>query len=310
MIDTVSSTYRHEAMFYANHEEFVDTAVPFVRDGVAAGERVLVVTGSERLELLRDAVGSAEHVTLADMATVGRNPGRIISVWTDFVREHAGAGRAVRGIGEPIYPERSAAELAECQLHEELLNVAFDDATPLWLMCPYDTRALSDDVIAEARRSHPYLAHGASRQESVSYRPIDQDAPFTRRLSPVPPGAEAHHFDATSLGRLRASIAGYADRAGMSEDRISDLVLAANEISTNSVRYGGGSGQLRIWLEGDRIVCEISDRGHVTGPLVGRLPPTITTAHGRGLWMANQLCDLVQLQSSAGGTTVRVQLSR
>src|SRR5580700_10418626 len=35
------------------------------------------------------------------------------------------AAAQLRGIGEPIHPERSPSELAECQLHEALLNVAF-----------------------------------------------------------------------------------------------------------------------------------------------------------------------------------------
>jgi hypothetical protein len=30
---------------------------------------------------------------------------------------------------------------------------------------------------------------------------------------------------------------------------------------------------------------------------------------GRGLWLANQLCDLVQIRSGAGGTRVRLQMA-
>jgi hypothetical protein len=30
--------------------------------------------------------------------------------------------------------------------------------------------------------------------------------------------------------------------------------------------------------------------------------------YGRGLWIANQLCDLVQIRSSAAGTVVRMQM--
>ena len=41
-------------------------------------------------------------------------------------------------------------------------------------------------------------------------------------------------------------------------------------------------------------------------PLAGRLAPGTEELDGRGLWMVNQLCDLVQLRSSAAGTTVRV----
>jgi len=41
--------YRHEAMFYAGPEEFLAATVPFARDGIAAGEPQLVVTGAPRV---------------------------------------------------------------------------------------------------------------------------------------------------------------------------------------------------------------------------------------------------------------------
>ena len=53
-------------------------------------------------------------------------------------------------------------------------------------------------------------------------------------------------------------------------------------------------------------MCEVSDSGVVTDPMTGRLAPDTDELDGRGLWMVNQLCDLVQLRSSSAGTTVRV----
>ena len=61
------------------------------------------------------------------MAVLGHNPARIIPAWRDFADAHAGP---IRGIGEPIWPGRGADELVECQLHESLLNVAFDGRLP------------------------------------------------------------------------------------------------------------------------------------------------------------------------------------
>ncbi|MBA3233977.1 MAG: MEDS domain-containing protein [Propionibacteriales bacterium] len=66
-------------------------------------------------------------------------------------------GVRVRGIGEPVWPGRTAAELVEAQCHEALLNVAFADSGRWDLLCPYDIQALPDDVIAEALRSHPHV---------------------------------------------------------------------------------------------------------------------------------------------------------
>ena len=47
----------------------------------------------------------------------------------------------MRGIGEPIWADRSPTELIECQCHEALLNVAFAAAGDFHLICPYDTDA-------------------------------------------------------------------------------------------------------------------------------------------------------------------------
>jgi anti-sigma regulatory factor (Ser/Thr protein kinase) len=99
-----------------------------------------------------------------------------------------------------------------------------------------------------------------------------------------------------------------ADRAGMSRDRRKDLVLAANEIATNSLRHGGGMGTLRSWTDDGSMICEIHDRGVIADPLVGRRRPSPSEDGGRGIWLANQLCDLVQIRAHDRGNVVRLHL--
>jgi anti-sigma regulatory factor (Ser/Thr protein kinase) len=86
-------------------------------------------------------------------------------------------------------------------------------------------------------------------------------------------------------------------------------VLAVSEVATNSIRHGGGQGEIRAWTDGGSLVCEVTDRGHITAPLAGRERPAMNDGHGAGLWLANQLCDLVQVYSSAHGTTIRLYLA-
>jgi len=129
-----SPGYRHEALFYRGDEEFLAGTVPLVRDAVCADAAVLVALPISRARVLRMALGpEARRVGFADMETLGRNPGRIIGAWRDFVREHAGGHAAPVGLGEPIWPGRSPAEVVECQRHETLLNLAFPPATPTGL---------------------------------------------------------------------------------------------------------------------------------------------------------------------------------
>src|SRR5580765_3298517 len=121
----VDAGFRHEAFLHAGDAEFVSGAAGFVREGVAAGEPVLVVLPAGHGELLREELGDeAGTVHFADMSLVGRNPARIIPAWQQFL-DRADRGAAVRGVGEPVYASRSAAELVECQRHEALLNLAF-----------------------------------------------------------------------------------------------------------------------------------------------------------------------------------------
>ena len=180
------SGYRHEAFLYSGPAEFLAGTTSFIRRAVRAGDPVLVIVSGPKIELIRQELGpDAAQVGFTDMASVG-NPARIITAWRAFVDKHAGAAQ-LWGIGEPIYSERSPAELAECQLHEALLNVAFDADTPFSLLCPYDLEALAGDVIDEAHRTHPFIVGGEARQAAAAFRPIDAAGPFARQLPPRRP---------------------------------------------------------------------------------------------------------------------------
>jgi anti-sigma regulatory factor (Ser/Thr protein kinase) len=303
--------FRHQAFFYAGADEFLAGTSAFIRDAVVADEPVLVVVGDAKIEQLRAQLGSVEtRVWFADMGEVGRNPARIIPAWAEFLEQHGGWERPVRGIGEPIWAGRTAAELVEWQHHESLLNMAFADAPAFTLLCPYDTRSLGAEVIGEARRSHPFLVYGPAQRTSHDYRGLDAVAPFDGALPEPPAGTEELVFEAGPLDGVRRVVAAAVAGAGVDPGRAADFVIAVNEVATNSLCHGGGGGALRVWHEGDAVVCEVRDRGQIRQPLVGRRQPSRHAEGGRGLWLANQLCDLVQVRSSPAGTTVRLHVWR
>jgi hypothetical protein len=302
--------YRHEALLYSGPDEFRTAAVSFARRAVRAGDPILVMVSSPKINMLRRELGAdAEKVSFADMAEVGRNPGRIIAAWHAFAQAHAGAAQ-LYGIGEPIYPGRSPAEMTECQLHEALLNVAFVASTPLWLLCPYDLEALTADVIDEAWRTHPLVTQGEDRQQSSTYRPVDPADPFARPLPAPPPEADQLTVRPGDLGRVGTFVARHARQAGLGQDSTTALLVAVKQITAHSDRNAGGEGELRAWSDGQALICEISDHRRLTWPLAGRLPPGADAGVGAGpeddLWLANQLCDLVQLYSSPGRATIRL----
>jgi anti-sigma regulatory factor (Ser/Thr protein kinase) len=305
-------TFRHEALFYAGKDEFLARTVPFIMDGVERSEPVLVVVDAGKIAALRHELnGAASEVQFADMAEVGRNPARIIPAWQEFVTNHGGGTRRLRGIGEPISAERSDAALAECHRHESLLNLAFAGCGDWYLLCPYDTTTLPHDVLEEAHRTHPFLFEEGKHRSSPVARGLDAiAAPFEDPLPEPPPGTPEFVFDVSGLAAVRVLTRDMGARGGLSPDRISDLALAVDEVATNSIRHGGGTGVMRIWIDDHAVVCDVRDAGRLDDPLVGRRCPSPDQIGGHGMWLVNQLCELVQIRSSMAGTIVRLHIER
>ena len=302
-----SAGFEHEALFYRGADGFLAGVLPFVLEGLALDEAVVVAEPRDRLDQLRQALGEdAERVDLLDMADVGANPSRIIAVWAAAVDLHVGSGRGLRGVGEPAWHGRREAEFAECQLHELLLNEAFDGG-PAWrLMCPYDEQALPRSVSRGALRSHPVRSTARERLPSAGYAPDGHVAAFAEPL-PRPRGAVlSGRFGAGDVRRTRRTVASWARSCGLSAEQVEALELAASELATNSLRHGGGEGRVAMWTEPGAVVVEFTDAGRLADPLAGRLVPQLDADGGRGLYLVNQVCDLVQVRTSAAGTTVRV----
>jgi anti-sigma regulatory factor (Ser/Thr protein kinase) len=301
--------YRHEAFFYADRDQFLEVTLGFIRAASDAGEPILVVLDHEKnCELRARLDDRSGAVMFADMCEVGKNPARIIPAWIDFVNTNTGPGVRARGIGEPIVPGQSPAKLVECQRNEALLNIAIADPT-FWLLCPYDISVLDPEIIQEARRTHSIVnERGCSRNSETFAGPEAFCTPSRAELPEPPPDTPVLHFGDGDLSCVRSHMAAVADLAGMAPTQKEDLVLAANEIATNSLRHGGGSGTLRSWTDGGSVVCEVRDAGVITDPLAGRRRPSVRDHGGRGLWLANRLCDLVQMRGFDNGNVVRLHV--
>ena len=306
-----SDRFRHEAILYAGPDEFVAATASVLHDAVEREEPVLVVVDQPKIALLRTALGSrADGIRFTDMRVVGHNPARIIPEWRAFVDEHAGSRGTIHGIGEPIWSGRTPTELVECRNHEALLNLAFADDVAFCLQCPLDVAALPADVADEAHGTHAFLWRDGELRATEPHARVDPATMFEDALSDAPGQVKELEFDGRSLVGVRRLVARIAAAAGLDEAPLRDLVLAADELAANSVRHGGGSGTLRAWVDRDTVICEVTDRGHIVDPLVGRRRPRPTDIGGRGLWMANQLCDLVQIRSMPGKTVIRLHKHR
>jgi anti-sigma regulatory factor (Ser/Thr protein kinase) len=309
-VAVVEDSFHHEALFYNGEDGFLRGTLPFIAEALEADEPMLIAVSDERAALLRQALGDdATRVHFLDLAALGPNPARVLPAWRAFVDEHAAERGVIRGIGEPVWDGRSEGEIVECERHESLLNLAFADG-PAWrLLCPYDLDALHPGAIAAARSTHPALMHEGISRRNDAFVPLHRaPGPFAGSLPEPPPGCEQLAFTGGGLGAVRGLVSARAAAAGIADEPREDLVLAINELVTNSVQYGGGGGILRIWSEPGELICDVRDRGYMEDPLVGRIPPPLDQHGGRGLWLVNHLCDLVQIRSTPKGTIVRVHM--
>ena len=299
--------FHHEALLYEDELEYASGVGAFVREGVEAGEPVMVAVDARKAALLRAELGElAERVRFVDIRATGANPGRLLWVWREFEASHPGP---IRGVGEPVWPERTADERAECHQHEALLNLAFKRRVRFRLLCTYDASGLHPDVISSVQETHPIVTERGVPSASPAYEPPPMAPPPPHDLSPVPERAIGLAIEPGSLAALRRIVAAEAERHGMSGPRVWDLVTAVHELAMNTLVHGGGRGSLRIWRTGHALVCEVKDKGVIENALVGRMRPDPTETSGRGVWLVHQLCDLVQVRSWKHGTTVRVTMA-
>ena len=296
----------HDALFYTGPDEFLDGTLSFLDAGRERGEPALVAVPRAKIGLLRSRVrGSATGVEFIDMNELGRNPSRIIPAVRDWV-DRQQAPRC-RFVGEPIWPGRTASETVEATRHEALINLAFADAA-VTILCPYDTSRLDRAVVDDAERTHPHVIRSRRRLPSPRYaNPLTIWAAAQWPLTEPQSVIATARIDADLLA-LRRFTAAAAREAGLGDRRIADFVLATNEAATNALVHGDDGGELRIWRDGTWVICEISAAGRLADPLAGRRLPAPDSPRGRGLWLTNQLCDLVELRSGESGTTIRLHV--
>ena len=291
----------HQALFYSGNDEYLAGISDFIDPALDRAEPVAIAVPAPKLELLRAELGDhAAPIELFDMFELGRNPARIIPVVLRMIERYGGT---LCYVGEPIWPGRSPAEVREATRHEALVNRAWPDAE-VRVLCPYDVERLDDEVLLDAEHTHPGVVREGRLAVSSAYgggeTPAGCDAPL-----PGPPAdAVAEDFEIADLRRLRSWVAEHAAASGLDRDRVEGVVTAVNELTSNTIRHAAPHGTLRFWTAPGEVIFEVEDAGHIADPLVGRRRQSMG-AGGLGLWMVNQLCDLVEVRTGVDGTTVR-----
>jgi AcrR family transcriptional regulator len=293
----------HEALVYATDDEFLARLVPFIRDGLAAGQPVIAVLEPGKIALLCDAVGpQAQEIVVVDARTLYRRPAQAIAEYRqrlDAVLSARPGVDLVRVIGEVQFGP-STQEHIDWTRYESMLNQSFADY-PAWIICPYDARTLPDHVVADARCTHPFLSTGAGHDSSTGY--IDTDevvAQVVRREAgqdDKEPLAGVTIRDERELGELRRFVTGTARAAGLAPIAVLDVAVAAGELARDALRRG--EARVHVVREGARWMCDVT--GNDSGP----------AARGSkvGLSIARVINDRVELTSARREQTVRLNFA-
>lgn len=303
----VVTGFFHETAFYGTDDDFLAHAVPFLEDGLRAGEPSLVACTEHNTALLRGALGhSSSLMYLAADQYAG--PADAITNYRALFHEHTEAGtRQMRVIGDVPHPG-VGARWDWWARYEAAANQAFAEF-PVWGLCPYDTRTTPAHVLADVARTHPHVATAPGvHQVNPAYREglpgsaqapdmLEQGTPLIELVDPT-------------AGAVREAVGAAVSGTSLSEDNAHDVVYAASEIVTNGLTHGIAPVRFRLWADDSRLVVAVTDRG--TGPsdpLTGLMPTTATVSAGLGLWIVHRTCDYVSMGRDADGFTVRVSVS-
>jgi transcriptional regulator with XRE-family HTH domain len=161
----------HRLLPYGSDEEFLAAAIPFLAQGIERSQGLLAVTTEATIGVLRDALDDrSQLVAFADSVDWYRSPNEVVDRYRAFVTEKFEAGATwIRILGEPVWAGRSDAETVAWTRYESMINVSFA-SSPTTIMCPYDTRSLPVQVVADARRTHPEVTQGSDATANPTYR--------------------------------------------------------------------------------------------------------------------------------------------
>lgn len=337
---------QHVALRYRSVRDLVEAALPYLHEGLRAGEAVVVIAPPPRTALLTEHLGErlAAGVEFLDAVTWFQSPMVALANYYERTQRDWWPRGRLRLLAEPLWAGRTPLEIWEWKRHEAILNVAFA-GTPSTIMCAYDVMALPGHILADAARTHPEIVdpgeplHGGSGfsldpagppapAPGALARPGDVNpllTPFpserfvdprdfydecnARPLAPPPVTAARRRFAAGELPGLRAFLEDEAEQYGLPHDKSLPFVLAVNEVATNVIRQGGGVGTVWLWAEDDELICDVGDPGRtLEDRFLGYLRPRPDDEGNDTMWAVRRLCHIVEIRSGAGGTVVRIHL--
>ncbi|WP_075298247.1 MULTISPECIES: ATP-binding protein [unclassified Pseudonocardia] len=300
----------HRAVPYRDPEHQAEVLAGPVGDALDQNRRALVVVEQRCRSELQRSLGSDAGVRYCPPERMhSAPPFTVAGRWSRAVRDAIVEGApGVCTVGQPLdLPGTDPAYWTR-------LDLALDHALhglPVEMLCCFaddrgaraEAGALHDEFLvdgdpvpSEYRRDHRTLL-----AENPQAAPADLGVP----LLVLPVGLDR-------LSTMRRVVHRQAVLTGFGPERAEDLVLAVNELVSNGIEHGSGGPVLRMWRTPEGLVAEMTDPSAFHLPFPGLAAPSPSGRRGRGMWMASELTDVLQVWTAEDdpgrvhGTVVRV----
>jgi anti-sigma regulatory factor (Ser/Thr protein kinase) len=296
----------------SSESELLEVALPFLDAGLREGDLVALTCPPGTVALLSRELGARAGAVVSDprMSLLGsRAPDALATCGKYLERAMATGSGRLRVVAEVDFGT-DPADWREGQRFESVYNRLLGDA-PVAAICLYDRRRLSSPVVESAAATHPVLVDGSGSRANPAF----QDPGVYVPSLPLPREAVEDGDpvfsvdDARTLAGLRHELGAVIASLVPNRDQQEDLHLAASEIAANAFRHGVRPVSARVWGDGGRIVCVISDRGtSYSDPFSGFAPAhgLDLSRGGMGLWLARKLWDHVDVLPGPAGLSVRL----
>lgn len=302
--------YFHELSLYGSERELLETVVPFLLGGVDAGEPTLAVLTPAHEDLVRQEIGPGDGVTFVTASAEYARPADTIRSYQARFDQLVAAGAAqIRIVGDVPVPAGPSWD--EWARYEAAANTAFAHY-PLWGLCPYDTRTLTDDVLSDLMAAHPHVADGHEHRPNPSF--VDPARFHEQRRVPAPDPLQSSPPVSVLVdpdpASARSAAAGAAVDAGLDQRRTEDLLVVVSELVTNAHRHGGLPVTFEAWVAPGRVLVSVTDGGRGPDDALVGLQRSERTVGGLGLWIAHQMADDVVLDFGSDSFTVRAGVTQ
>ena len=306
----------HGAAIVSTQDDLLAAALPFLDAGLRAGDLVALTCPPDTVALLSSELGEKAMAVESEprISLLGARAPDALTMCRRYLEravaggETGGSGR-LRVVAEVDFGN-DPADWREGQRFESVYNRLLG-AAPVSAICLYDRRRLPTAVVESAAATHPQLVRGPTWSVSTGFQDPGVYVPsLPLPRTPVEDGDPVFSVEnAPTLAGLRHQLGAVLATLVADRDQHEDLHLAASEIAANAFRHGVRPVSARVWADGDRVICVISDRGtSYRDPLSG-----FTPAHGldlslggMGLWLARKLWDHVDVLPTDEGLSVRL----